>query len=636
MGGKYAIMNTGSRMLFFLSWILLVLFSAGRVQGQEIQLTGSARSTVAVGETFTLTYTLNAQGAGFRGPNIQGFEVLSGPNTSTSSSIRSINGRTSMTITYTYTYLLQATREGSFDIPAASVSVDRKTFTSNTLNIKVVKNAGGSSGASGHGSGGTQGGRNAGESGAGSIGAGDVYVKAFASNANPLQGEGIVVTYKIFTKVPIAQINISKLSSFSGFWSQNLMKENDKLQQTTQVINGEQYVVAEIRKIALFPLKSGRLVIDPLELECIAQVRKQTRTRTGDPFFDDFFNDSFFSSNIANVEKNLKSNPLVITVQPLPESGKPLDFSGAVGSFTFQSELDKTRLKSNEAVNLKCTITGQGNLQLIDKLGVTFPPDFETYDPKVTSDIKTTATGVSGTQTFEYLMIPRKPGQFTIKPINFTYFDIGKKRYVTISSPAYNLTVEKGTGDGTAMVTYSGSGKEDIQYIGSDIRHIKDKRFPLSVKGYRFFGSTAFWLLLAIPLLLFIVFLLLWRKLAARRSDAQLMKNLKATKIAKKRLAKADQYRKASDQEAFYVEISQALWGYLSDKFSIPVAELSIDSVQEALQKKDVKEAIIHQFIDTLNNTEFTRFAPGEKNVNMERIYNEALEIISKIERELK
>ncbi|HPT10434.1 MAG TPA: BatD family protein, partial [Bacteroidales bacterium] len=159
MGGKYAIMNTGSRMLFFLSWILLVLFSAGRVQGQEIQLTGSARSTVAVGETFTLTYTLNAQGAGFRGPNIQGFEVLSGPNTSTSSSIRSINGRTSMTITYTYTYLLQATREGSFDIPAASVSVDRKTFTSNTLNIKVVKNAGGSSGASGHGSGGTQGGR---------------------------------------------------------------------------------------------------------------------------------------------------------------------------------------------------------------------------------------------------------------------------------------------------------------------------------------------------------------------------------------------------------------------------------------------------------------------------------------------
>ena len=307
MGGKCAFMNTGSRMLFFLSWILLVLFSAGRVQGQEIQFTGSARSTVAVGETFTLTYTLNAQGVGFRGPNIQGFEVLSGPNTSTSSSIRSINGRTSMTITYTYTYLLQATREGSFDIPAASVSVDRKTYTSNTLNIKVVKNASGSSGVSGHGSGGAQGSRNAAESGAGSIGAGDVYVKAFASNANPLQGEGIVVTYKIFTKVPIAQINISKLSSFSGFWSQNLMKENDKLQQTTQVINGEQYVVADIRKIALFPLKSGRLVIDPLELECIAQVRKQTRTRTGDPFFDDFFNDSFFSSNIANVEKNLKS-----------------------------------------------------------------------------------------------------------------------------------------------------------------------------------------------------------------------------------------------------------------------------------------------------------------------------------------
>lgn len=617
-------------------YIILFLFvMVGiAVNAQDVQLTAQTKPVVSLGETFTLMYTLDAQGSGFRGPNIQGLVMLSGPNTSTSSSIRMVNGRTTMSIAYTFTYLLQATREGNFDIPAASVNVNGKQITSNALSVRVVKNPSvpgtqnQASGNQNHGAG-TQGGTASG-------GSNDVYVKAFASNANPLQGEGIVITYKIFTKVPIAQINISKLSSFSGFWSQNLMKENDKLQQTTQVIDGEQYVVADIRKIALFPLKSGRLMIDPLELACVAQVRRQTKTRTGDPFFDDFFNDSFFNSGVANVEKNLKSNPLVITVRPLPDEAKPADFSGAVGNFTFHSEIDKTRLKTNEAVTLKCTVTGKGNIQLIDKMNVTFPPDFESYDPKVTSDIQTTTAGISGNQIFEYLMIPRKPGKFTLKPISFSYFDLDKKHFVTLTSPEFSLDVEKGSGESSAVMTYAGANKEEIKYIGSDIRHIRDNKFNLMIAGSRFFASIGFWMLLFIPLLFFLLFLVLWHKLAARRSDTVLMKNLKATKIARKRLQKAEQFRKSGNQEDFYIAISQALWGYLSDKFSIPIAELSSDSVYEALLQKNVKEAIIVQFIDTLNDTEFARFAPGEKNVNMERIYNEALEVISKMERELR
>ena len=272
--------------------IISLLLLAVTVAAQDVQFTGQAKPVVALGETFTLIYTLNAQGTGFRGPNIQGFAMLSGPNTSTNSSIRMVNGRTTMSVSYTFTYLLQATREGTFEIPAASVSVNGKQVNSNTLSIKVIKNPNVPAGQNPVMSGQN---RTPGAGGNAVTGSNnDVYVKAFASNASPLQGEGIVVTYKIFTKVPIAQINISKLSSFSGFWSQNLMKENDKLQQTTQVIDGEQYVVADIRKIALFPLKSGRLVIDPLELACVAQLRRQTKTKTGDPFFDDFFNDSFF------------------------------------------------------------------------------------------------------------------------------------------------------------------------------------------------------------------------------------------------------------------------------------------------------------------------------------------------------
>jgi len=625
-------LSTMLKRSFFVFFVCLLL-SAAAGYAQDVRLTAQSKQAVVVGETFTLVYSLNAQGSGFRGPNIQGFDMLSGPNTSTSSSIRMVNGSTTMSITYTFTYLLQANREGTFEIPAASVNVNGKQIASNTLTIKVLKNSN-AAGSQNQGSGNQN--RGGSSVGAATINSNDVYVKAFSSNSNPLQGEGIVVTYKIFTKVPIAQINISKLSSFSGFWSQNLMKENDKLQQSTQVIDGEQYIVADIRKIALFPLKSGRLVIEPLELACVAQVKKQSKTRTGDPFFDDFFNDSFFNSGVANVEKSLKSNPIVITVNPLPEQGKPSDFSGAVGNFTFHSEVDKTRLKTNEAVTLKCTISGRGNIQLIDKMNVSFPPDFESYDPKINSDIQTTASGISGSQTFEYLLIPRKPGTFTIKPITFSYFDLDKKRYVTLTSPQFSLDVDKGSGESAGVMTYSGANKEEIKYIGSDIRHIKDNNIRLVKAGSSFFGSPGFWMLLVVPLVLFLVFLILWRKLAARRSDTILMKNRKATKVARKRLQKAEEFKKAGHQENFYIAISQSLWGYLSDKFSIPMAELSITSVHEALVYKNVSETIISQFIETLNNTEFARFAPGEKTVNMERIYNEALEIIAKMERELR
>lgn len=614
------------RILIITGIIIATVLRAG---AQEVQFTGTTRPVVGLGETFNLSYTVNAQGSNFKGPSLAGFDIISGPFTSTASSIRSINGRTTMSITNTFSYILQANREGTFEIAPASVQVDKKTYQSNSLTIKVVRNGNNQPGNPGASSGGRQ------LPSAGQSGGNDVFIKAFITNDNPLQGEEVVVTYKIFTKVPIAQISISKLSSFQGFWSQNLMKDNEKLNQYTQVINGEQYIVADIRKIALFPLKSGHLTIDPLEMECVAQIKRQVKTKTGDPFFDDFFNDSFFNNNIATVEKSLKSNPLSINVRPLPESGKPADFSGAVGSFTFTSGLDKDHVNANEPLNLKFTVNGQGNLQLIDKLNISFPPDFETYDPKITSNINTTATGVSGSQTFEYLIIPRKPGKFSIKPVPFTFYDLKSRRYLTVSSPEYSINVAKGTGE-SGTVVYSGGSKEDIKYIGSDIRHIKNTLFTLRHTGTFFFGSLSFYLLILIPILLFLAIIIIWRKRMERQSDVVLMRNLKATKVARKRLKKAEDFLKTGKQEEFYEEISQALWGYLSDKFSIPMAELSMDSVSDALTRKGVSEEIIRQFMDTLNNTEYARFAPGEKTLMMDKIYNEALEIIAKIERELK
>lgn len=615
------------KKLILLAALMVVSLS---LRAQEVSFQGTAKSMVSVGESFTLTYTLNAQGVDFKGPRISGFDIISGPFTSTSSSIQSVNGRTTMSVRYSFSYILQASREGSFEIPPASITVDRKTLTSNAISVKVVR-GGASSSAQDPGQqygnpqaqGGVQTGNN------------DVMLKAFLSNSSPMQGEGITVTYKIYTKVPISQPRFSREPSFPGFWSQNLTKEKERLQQYTQVIDGQQYVVADLRKYTLFPLKSGKFVTEPVELECIAQVKRQTRSKTGDPFFDDFFNDSFFNNAYTPVEKTLRTNPLTINVRPLPASGVPEGFAGAVGSFSFRTELDRTKVKANEAINLKCVVSGEGNLQLIDKLDVKFPPDFETYDPKVNSDVRSSDKGVSGSQVFEYLIIPRKPGKFVIKPISFSYFDLKKSKYVTLTSPEYTVEVEKGTGDG-ANITYTGANHEEVKYIGSDIRHIKSSGFRLSASGEYFFGSTAFLFLLIMPVLLFLIFVVLYRKFSERRSDAVLMKNLRATKVSRKRLRKAEHYLKENKQEEFYIEISQALWGYLSDKFSLPIAGLSIDTVRQTLTERKVGEEIIQNFIDTLNNTEFARFAPGEKSVNMERIYNEALALISRIERELR
>jgi hypothetical protein len=614
--------------------VFFLLFIIRSVFAQEVEFIASVKPVVELGENFNLTFTINAQATNFKGPSLSNFTVLAGPSASTASSIRSVNGRTSMSITYTFSYIIQASKEGTFEIQPASVFVDKKQYQSNQVTVKVVRSTSGNQPGQppntypqGRGSQRQQ--------GVAETGTNDVYLKAFVNNTNPFQGEGIVVTYKLFFKVNIGNVNITKLSSFPGFWSQNLISETEKLQPYKQMIDGEQYVVVDIRKIALFPLKSGRLPIDPLELVCVAEIKRQTKTKTGDPFFDDFFNDSFFNNSFATVEKSLKSNPLIINVKPLPGTDKPADYSGAVGNFTFRSEMDKSKLKTNEPITLKFVVSGQGNIQLIDKMNITFPPDFETYDPKTTSDIKTSSSGISGSQTFEYLMIPRKPGRFTIKPYTFSYFDLSKQKYVRITSPQYTIDVEKGIGDASTL-TYSGGSKEDIQYIGSDIRHIKNQPLYLRKTGTLFFNSTSFYLWLLLPLLFFISICIYWKKRTERRANTILMKNRKATKIARKRLKKASDFLKSAKQEEFYVEMSMALWGYLSDKFGIPLAELSMDSIQEALVKKNVDENMISQFKETLNNTEFARFAPGDKSLLMEKTYNEALELILKIERGLR
>jgi len=605
------------KVLFILTTVFFLFASASLAA--DVSFTAVAKTTVKVGEQFQLQYKINAEGSGFKGPRIADFQVLTGPNTSTNSSVQIINGQVKREISYVFTYILRASQAGSFTLPPATINYEGKQYKSNALTIKVVK--GNTSSTSGKTS--------------ATSNENDVFIRAYISNTTPTQGEQIILTYKLFTSVPISNIDDSKISSFPGFWSKNLLENRGSYAQTREQIEGKEYVVAEIKKYALFPQRSGEIKIEPGELNCVAQIRSSSQRKSSDPFFDSFFNDPFFNSRYQNVERQLLSNSLKIEVKPLPGKDKPIDFNGAVGSYNFKSEISQTEVKANEAITLKYTLSGQGNLQLVDAPAINFPTDFEVYDPEIKNNVKVAANGVSGTRTFEYLIIPRNPGDYSIPPVDFSFFDTRKRKYVSIGTQEYKIKVNRGEGNNN-NITYSGVSQEDIQYIGRDIRHIKLPPYNLRPIGYFFFRSINYFALTFIPVLIFILVLIVWRKSVKRRSDLVMVKNRKATKVSKKRLKTASAFMKENNENEFYIEVSKALWGYISDKFNIARSELSMDNVKDKLLQKSVNEEIIIQFIDTLNNTEYARFAPGDKSQNMDGIYNQALEIISKIESELK
>jgi hypothetical protein len=605
------------KTIFLLASVIFLLTSASFAE--DVKFTAKAKTTVRVGEQIHLQYTINAEGSGFKGPKFSDFQVLTGPNTSTNSSVQIINNQVSRTVSYVFSYILRAGQAGTFKIPPATINYKGRQYSSNALTIKVVK--GNSSTSQGQA--------------ASKIDKKDVFIRAFVSNTTPVQGEQIILTYKLYTSVGISNIDGSKISSFPGFWSRNLRGNREAFKQSEEYIEGQKYTVAEIKKFALFPQRSGEITIEPGSLKCVAQIRSASQRRSSDPFFDSFFNDPFFNSRYQNVEKELLSNSLKINVKPLPGKDKPADFSGAVGLYNFKSEISKTEVTANEAITIKFSLSGKGNLELIDPPAINFPTDFEVYDPEIKNNIKVSQNGVSGSRTFEYLIIPRNPGDYSIKPVEFSYFNVKTRKYVTITTPAFNIKVARGEGN-TNSITYSGVGQEDIQYIGKDIRHIKLPPYKLRPIGKFFFKSINYFAIILIAVLIFILVLIIWRKSVKRRSDVALVKNKQATRVSKKRLKIASAFMKEQKENEFYVEVSKALLGYISDKFNIPRSELSMDNVEEKLQQKSINGPIISQFIETLNNTEYARFAPGDKSQNMESIYNQALEIIIKIERELK
>ncbi len=619
------------KIIFLFLSLSLILFQISDAQTPKLTAVSNA-SVIDMGSALTVTFSLtNGQSETFQRPSFAGFTVVGSSKSSGGGMTIIVNGQVVQggNGEEKWTYQLVPSAVGKYTIDAAKVKVKGQWYSSNTLSVEVT-NTGGAA----------QKNKNQKQDGSAqtTVNGNDIFIKASVNKSNPYQGEQITLTYKIYTKIAISQYAINKVASYAGFWTHDLMKDKEQPKQYQETVNGEKYMVAEIRRIALFPQKSGKLTIEPLEVECLAQIKVKSKNNAFDQFFNDpFFNDPFFSNPFSttyqNVKKVVKSNPVTINVVPLPSSNVPQEFTGSVGDFSIKSEIDRTELKANEAVNLKITITGKGNLNLIDQLNTEFPSDFEVYDPKTNDNISIANNEVSGSRTFEYLIIPRNPGVFKIKPVKFCYYNLNRGAYVTLSTPEYNIKVGKGSGTGNAVY---GAGKEDIKYIGSDIRFIINKPFGLKAKGQFFFGSLWYYLLLAISLIVFVTFIIIRRKQLKLRSNANLLKLKRATKVALKRLKTAEGFLKQGNRENFYIEISKALWGYVGDKFSMPLSTISIESVIEKLRSGNINEDVITNLNKVLNDCEYARFAPDSETVNMETIFKEAVEIISKIEQNLK
>ena len=598
-------------------WLLFIAIMISFTGTSQIRFNINAPSQVAEGSQFRVSFSVNANASSFRGPNFKGFSVLSGPNQSQSSNTQIFNGRSSSQIELSFSYVLQAGTVGKYTIGQASVVVSGQSYKTNPYTVTVVK------GNPRQNQAGAQQQQQA------TISANDLFLKAIPNKSSAYQGEEVLISYKLYYSVPILQYGMSKLPASNGFWCNELSDKKKAPRQYSETYNGKNYNVADLRKIAVYPQKDGRLTINPLNIELVAQLRQQKQRRS---IWDDFFSDPF--SSVQNVKKEINSNTVSIQVLPFPGS-RPAAFNGTVGSYTVTCKIDKSKAKTNDAITLSVTFSGKGNLSLIEAPQFEFPSDFEVYDPKIKDNINTTLSGVSGSRTFEYLIIPRNPGKFTIKSIDVVTFNPATRSYSTYKTPEYALEIEKGNGYNPAAASNL-TNQKDIKYLANDIRFIKLNDSKLLKKDTVFPFSMLYFIILGFLLFLFILFIIIFRKQIIMRKDLSLMRNKRASKLARKRLAKAQHYMNANKIEAFYIEISQVIWGFVADKCNISTSQLSMETIRVELKKINVEEPVINDFVNLLNDCEFARFAPGDPVSLMQQFYDRAFNAIITLEKAIK
>ena len=603
-------------------FLLFTILAAWQVKAADkVRFVAEAADVVVSGDQVRLVFTVNSQDIkDFRAPSIKGFDVLMGPSRSQQSSIQIINGKRTSNSSTAFTYILLAGNPGTYTIPAASVEVNGEKVFSNAISIKVLPQdqTSGNSGNNGGGSASSSRSQAAGSR----ISSNDLFITATASKTTVHEQEAILLTYKVYTVVNLRQL-YGKMPDLKGFHTQEVELPQQKT-FTLEHYKGRNYNTTVWSQYVLFPQQTGKLEIPSITFDgVVAQ-----QTISDDPF-DAFFN----GGGYVEVKKKITTPKVVINVQPLP--AKPAGFSGAVGEFKLASSINATDVKTNDAVTIKLTLSGTGNMKLIGTPEVKFPQDFEIYDPKVTDDYKLTNSGLTGTKTFEYLAIPRHAGNFTIPAIEFTYFDLKSNSYKTLKTEAYNLKVAKGQGNADQVIS-DFTNKESVKMLGKDIRFIKLGDSSLRPKGDFFFGTVGYYLCYLIPLLLFVVFAVIYRQKALENANVARVKPKKANKVATRRMKLAGKLLAENKKNEFYDEVLKALWGYISDKLSIPVSQLSKDNIEAELTNYGVQEALIAEFIGVLNECEYARYAPGNENEAMDKVYSASVEVISKMENSIK
>ena len=609
---------------------LMLLLSALTGAAQTLKVEGPG--VVAADETFRIVFTADGRMSDFEWPGTDDFDVVWGPQKGSMSSTSIVNGKRTSTHQETVTYLLQPRKTGTFTLPGATASVDKNSVSSSTLKIEVVA-AGGQTQTQPQGnSGGSQSGQqtqperreNNDPAVTGTVSNQDIFLRLTLNKTNVVKGEPITATLKLYTRTDIAGFEDIKFPTFNGFWSKETVTVNN-LEFKRENVNGTIYNAALVRQYALIPQQSGTLTIDPAEMVCQLRVR----TSSGSPLsiFDDFFD------QYQTIRKRISTPSIQVKVRDLP-AGAPASFAGGVGDFKVSAKMSKEGIKSNEAASLIVTISGNGNLSMLEAPKVDFPPDFEVYDLKSTD--KTSASGTSGSKTFEFPFIPRSHGDFVIPSIEYTYYDNAHGKYVTTSTGDIPVSVEKGEEIAGGGVAVAGSNRQSVRSLSEDIRYIALGDGHLRKKDRFFAGSPLFYaLMLAIFLAVFIVDRLL-RFSRARRADVAGSKNRRANRMARARLKSAESYLKQGLGGAYYEELHKALTGYVSDKLMIPAADLSKDSISEKLRERGVRDESIAALTGLIDQCEFARYAPESEQRQMENEYNEALNVISDIESQLK
>lgn len=611
-------LNSVRFKVFYVAMCLLFASSVNYAQSFTAMVNQNPVSTT---DPFEITFTFSGSDvnglSNFQAPSFGNFSVLAGPNQSTSMQI--ING--SMSGSRSFTYYLQAKEKGKFTIGSASINNRGTVLKTHPITIEVVQGSAKSNAQKG----GQQG--NGKQVTAAEIGD-DVFIRASADKSSAYIGEQVTVVYKLYTRLNIASLQVVKMPSYTGFWSEDITTSQN-ITFTTETLNGKQFSVAVLKKVALFPSQSGELTVTPLSLKLPVILQRKQKSRS---LFDDFFNDPFFQQT-QTVEYNAVSNNVRVRAIPLPEAKKPAGFNGAVGSFTMSAELDKKTVKQNEPVSLKLTISGAGNIQLLTTPDIQIPAAFEKYDPKINDDIQRSGV-ISGKKSFEYLLIPRVEGRQELPPVTFSYFDVKKKDYVTLTAHPGAVEVTKGDAE------YTGKGsnysKEEIRLLGEDVRYIKSKANDIQSAGSYMANNAFAWILLLFPIA-GIAGVMIWKSREEKLAgNLELLRNRKAEKLARTRLKAAQKALLAHKVDAFYDEISFALLGYIEYKMNIPRSELSMEKITDVLSSANISEERMTGFTKSLEECEFIRFAPTQDKENrMKPLYDSCVSLIVGMEAEL-